>query len=80
MRRDEKQGDQPSDCVAGGCPFRGMLVWWRRRVVWGVSISFMRLKPLLTRGDPELCQKGGAVVRGKKVQGDREAALCWAPF
>lgn len=29
----------------------------------------MRLKPLLTRGDPELCQKGGAVVRGKKVQG-----------
>ena len=23
MRRDEKQGDRPSDCVAGGCPSFG---------------------------------------------------------
>ena len=48
MRRDEKQGDQPSDCVAGvgGPSFGGdCSLWWRRRVVWGVSISFMRLKP-----------------------------------
>lgn len=46
MRRDEKQGDRPSDCVAGGCPsFGGDARLVRRRVVWGVSISFMRLKP-----------------------------------
>lgn len=48
MRRDEKQGDRPSDCVLGGCPSftGGMLTLVRRRVVRGVSISFMRLKPL----------------------------------
>lgn len=32
----------------------------------GASTGFKRLKPLHARGDPELCKKGGAAVRGRK--------------
>lgn len=69
MRRDEKQGDRPSAmCLLGG---GGLLLSLSGAGGWLGSLNMLHAIKAFSgrRGDPKLCQKGGAAVRGKNAQG-----------
>lgn len=50
MRRDEKQGDRPSAMCSAERWGLALVFQWAQEGGWGVSIHFMRLKLLFSRG------------------------------